>query len=121
MPRAKAWRTRRATPRPGRRRSLTDRGGSLRITSYRQLLEHEREILARIAKLPNGAQLFLAHPFRCLADVGVALAETVEREIRALHPELSGLSPTPYEFLKRQDQDPLVQIELRGLFRRREP
>jgi hypothetical protein len=120
MPRAKARRTRRATPRPGRRRSLTDRS-PLRITSYRQLLEHEREILARIAKLPNGAQLFLAHPFRCLAEVGVTLAETVEREIGALHPELSGLSPTPYEFLKRQDQDPLVQIELRGLFRRREP
>lgn len=121
MPRAKGQRTRRATSRPGRRPSLNDRGGLLRLTSYRQLLEYERDILARIAKLPNGAQLFLAHPFRCLADVGVTLAQSVEREIRALHPELSGLSPTPYEFVKRQGPDPLVRIELRGLFRRPEP
>jgi hypothetical protein len=121
MPRAKARRTRRASPSSGRRPSLTGRGGLLRITSYRQLLERERDILRRIAKLPNGAQRFLANPFRCLGDVGVTLAESVEREIRALHPELSGLSSTPYEFLERQEPDPLVQIELRGLFRRRKP
>ena len=52
----------------------------LEIESYAELLRHEREILDRIEKTPNGGNLFVAHPFRVLADVGVVLSESLEKE-----------------------------------------
>ncbi|HEY3203988.1 MAG TPA: hypothetical protein VGL03_10040 [Thermoanaerobaculia bacterium] len=100
---------------------MTDRRHkSLEIGSYAELLRREREILERIERMPNGGNLFLAHPFRLLADVGVVLAKKVEEEIRALHPELSGLGDGPYEALKASEQPQNVRFNVKGLFRRRE-
>jgi hypothetical protein len=92
----------------------------LEIESYAELLRREREILDRIERTPKGGNLFLAHPFRLLADVGVVLSKSLEKEIRALHPELSGLAESSYEALKASGQPQNVQFRVKGLFRRRE-
>lgn len=92
---------------------------ALHIHSYDELLRHEPEIIARIEQIPCGGNLFMAHPLRLLADVGVTLTADVEREILALHPELSGLSPVPYEALAKSTSTQPVQFRIRGLFRRR--
>ena len=92
----------------------------LEIGSYAELLRHEREILERLGHTANGGNLFLAHPFRLLADVGVVLSREVEEEIRALHPELSGLADSAYDALKASEQPQNVQYRVKGLFRNRE-
>jgi len=92
----------------------------LEIESYAELLRREREILDRIERTPNGGNLFLAHPFRLLADIGVVLSKSLEKEIRGLHPELSGLAETSYEALKASGQPQNVRFRVQGLFRRRQ-
>ena len=92
----------------------------LEVGSYAELLRREPEIFDRIERIPNGGNLFMAHPFRLLADVGVVLSRELEREIRALHPELSGLAESSYEALKASGQTQNVRFKLKGLFKRRE-
>jgi hypothetical protein len=92
----------------------------LEVGSYAELLRREREILDRIERTPNGGNLFLAHPFRLLADVGVVLSRDLKEEIRALHPELSGLAESSYEALKASGQSQNMRFRVKGLFRRRE-
>lgn len=89
------------------------------IKSYAELLKYEKDILKRIAAVPNGGNLFLIHPFRLLEDVGVHLSEAVKKEILELEPRLSGLSDVPYQALKATQTRQSFQIRLKGLFRRR--
>jgi hypothetical protein len=53
----------------------------LAIRSFDDLVKAEREILQRIAKTPNGGNLFMLHPFRLFADVEVKLPKELEAEI----------------------------------------
>ena len=91
----------------------------LAIASYRGLLERETEIVARINRVEGAGYLFQVHPFRLLADLGVELSEAVRAEIIALHPELSGLSESPYLVLRSHPQSQSVRIRVRGLFLRK--
>ena len=88
----------------------------LNIGTFAELMQHEAAITARIARVPNGGQLFLINPFRMLADVGVKLAPEVVREIIRLEPNLSALSDHAYAALKAAPQQK-VQFHIRGLFR----
>jgi len=107
--------TRRAAP--GRRSSGFQ---SVSINTYADLLRHEPAILQRIADMPNGGNLFMAHPFQLLADIGVVLSKEVQRQILKWHPELSGLSLVPYEAVKAAGAQS-VRYRIRGLFRRQKP
>lgn len=91
----------------------------LQIDSFDDLMSHEEEIVARIAEIRNGGNLFLANPFMLLEEIGVDLSENVKAELVALEPSLSALSPTPYESLKRSRVTQNMQVEVKGLFRRR--
>lgn len=91
----------------------------LQIDSFEDLINHEEVIVARIAEIPNGGNLFLANPFMLLEDIGVELSENVKAEIVKLEPSLSALSPTPFESLKRSRVTQNMQVEVKGLFRRR--
>lgn len=91
----------------------------LQIDSFDDLMSHEEEIVARINELRNGGNLFLAHPFMLLEDIGVELSENVKEEILEMEPSLSALSAKPYESLKRSRVTQNMHIEVNGLFRRR--
>ncbi|MDQ5826047.1 MAG: hypothetical protein M3441_17775 [Chloroflexota bacterium] len=91
----------------------------LEVDSFEELMNHENEIVQRINSFPNGAQLFLIHPFRLLADIGVALSERAEQEIRLFEPRITGLSDLPYNALKNNKAKQHVRFTLRGLFERR--
>ena len=53
----------------------------IKINSFDELLEHEREILDRIASAQNGGNLFMINPFMFLADIGIDLSEQAREEI----------------------------------------
>jgi hypothetical protein len=91
----------------------------LKINSFDELIRHEAEILKRIATVPNGGNLFMAHPFMLLADIGVELSDQTKQEIMRVEPHLSTLSPEPYNALKRSMEEQTIRFHLRGLFRRR--
>jgi hypothetical protein len=93
----------------------------LAVNSFDQLMDHEQEIVERIATMPNGGHLFMIHPFRLLQDIGVTLSEQARAEIIGRFPELSTLSLTPYNNLKRTRDPQPTQYHLRGLFPRRAP
>jgi hypothetical protein len=91
----------------------------LAIRSFDDLVKAEREILQRIAKTPNGGNLFMLHPFRLFADVEVKLPKELEAEIVRRFPELSGLSSTAYEALRNRGGHQNVRFHIRGLFRKK--
>jgi hypothetical protein len=81
------------------------------------LFKAEPEILARIATVPGGGSLFLVHPFRLFADIGVVLSDECKAEICTAHPELSGLSDQTYDAV-RGAAEPSMNVVLGGLFRK---
>jgi hypothetical protein len=95
--------------------------GTRRITvnSYEELMAREEEILARIANVPHGAQLFLIHPLRLFADIGVDLSERAKDELLGREPNLTGLSSLPYDALRSSEEPQSVRFHLHGLFERR--
>ncbi|MBI5902011.1 MAG: hypothetical protein HZB84_00805 [Deltaproteobacteria bacterium] len=92
----------------------------LKVDSFAELMKHEKEILARIERTPNGGHLFLIHPFMLLRDIGVELSQCAEQEIRQHEPRLTGLSAVPYHALKNSKEKQRVRFHLRGLFERSE-
>src|SRR5436190_20579975 len=92
----------------------------LHVASFAELLVHEKAILERIEQTPNGGHLFMIHPLRLLTDLGVVLSKEAEAEILRRHPELTGLSSTPYEALERSREPQGLRFHIRGLFRRSE-
>lgn len=90
----------------------------LRIKSLNELFIHEKEILRRIDETPNGPNLFVVHPLRMLADVGVELSKEAQQALLQHEPALSALSLIAYEALKKTQQRQGVRIQLKGLFRR---
>jgi hypothetical protein len=90
----------------------------LAIGSFEELLREEPAILARIAEVRNGGYLFMVHPFRLLADIGVKLEPALEAELVRRFPELSGLSDAPYEALKASETPQKITFNIRGLFRK---
>lgn len=92
----------------------------LRADSLEDLLREEARVVERIGATPNGGNLFLAHPFQLLADLGVALSERTRREIIRVVPELSTASPAAYQALKASREPQTIVIRIRGLFPRGE-
>jgi len=89
------------------------------IHSYEELMRHEPAILRRIADMPNGGNLFMIHPLRLLADIGVTLTPELETQLIRRFPELSGLSSVPYDALKSTEGEQRVRFNIRGLFRKK--
>ena len=89
----------------------------IEIRSFAELRREEPQILNRIAETTNGGNLFMLHPFRLFADIGVRLTPELEAELVRRFPELSGLSPTPYDALKAAGGLQKVRFHIRGLFR----
>lgn len=88
------------------------------IHTFEELLEHEQEIVDRINAMPMGGNLFIAHPFMLLEELGIHLTDEVIEEIKDREPYLSALSPTSYYALKETKEDQRIRYHLRGLFRR---
>ena len=90
----------------------------LRIKSLNELFIHEKEILRRIDETPNGPNLFVVHPLRMLADVGVELSKEAQQAVLQHEPGLAALSATAYEALKKTQEPQRVRFHLKALFRR---
>jgi hypothetical protein len=91
----------------------------LNVDSFDQLMEHEAEIVKRIADFPNGGNLFLCHPLMLLADLGVVLSERARQELLTVEPQLAALSAVPYRALRSSTAPQKTRVHVRGLFRRR--
>jgi hypothetical protein len=91
------------------------------VDSFDELMAHEAEIVARIARLPNGGNLFMANPLMLLDDLGVKLTSRAREELVQRVPELSALSPTPYLALKSSIEPQTIHFIVHGLFQRRSP
>ena len=92
----------------------------LQVNSFDELMKHEKEIVERIDRTPNGAHLFLIHPFMLLQDIGVELSSSAEKEIIQQEPHITGLSAVPYEALKNSKEQQNIHFHLHGLFERKE-
>ena len=89
----------------------------VQFESLVELREHEREILERFSRIPNGNRLFLLNPLRALADVGVTLSDSATADLLRLHPNLTSLSNTSYDALNATTIDQPGTVRLKGLFR----
>jgi hypothetical protein len=94
---------------------------NMKIDSVEELHRHEKEIVERIARFPNGGNLFMAHPFLLLREIGIDLSEQVRAELVRQDPYLTGLSATPFNALKACKEKQRVRFHIHGLFRRRTP
>ena len=91
--------------------------GLLKIDSFKELLDNEKEIVKRINKMPNGGNLFLINAFMLFEDIGVQLNDKVKKEIISIEPSLSSISSLPYNAQKRNNQKHF-RVHVKGLFKR---
>jgi len=91
----------------------------LRVDTFDELMNHEKEIVSRIEMIPNGGQLFMIHPFMLFKDIGVELSARAEQEIKQRVPSLAVLSAVPYNALKNSKERQKVRFHVHGLFERR--
>lgn len=96
---------------------MVDPDLSLTINTFEELAEHEDAIVARIRRLPNGGNLFMAHPFMLLADIGVRIGDELRADLERQDRYLRGLSETPYRALRSSGEQQRVRYHVRGLFR----
>lgn len=90
----------------------------LRISSIDDLFENEEEILRRINEAPNGPNLYVIHPLRALADLGIELSDEARQSLVRREPGLAALSITAYEALMKSKKHQLVRFHIKALFRR---
>lgn len=88
----------------------------LAIASYSELLKSEGEIIARMGKVPNSAQLFTAHPLLFLREIGVKLSPQARKELIRKHPQFSGMSPLAYRALLEKGSALEASISFDRLF-----
>jgi hypothetical protein len=98
----------------------SDRRTVLRIGTYAQLLVNEKDIVARVASILNGGNLFLTHPFQCLTDLGVQLSSKLQAELIKDEPSLGALPLIAYKSLKEQNTAQPIQVRVHGLFKKRQ-
>lgn len=88
------------------------------IDTFEELLSHEEQIVEIINAMPNGGNLFMAHPFKLLKDIGVHLSEDLIREIKSREPYESGFSEDAYNAILESQEKQTIHFHLSGLFRR---
>jgi hypothetical protein len=90
----------------------------LMADSLKDLRRHEPEIVERIARIPNGGNLFMINPFLLLDEIGVSLSEKAQQEMVELEPTLSSRSSIAYQFLRSSQTPQRIRFHVKGLFRR---
>ena len=88
------------------------------VATYDELLAHEQELLERINAVPNGGQLYLLHPLRLFADVGVELGPKARDDFASRHGGAGAWSERPYHALRESTSRQPGRVTLRGLFRK---
>jgi hypothetical protein len=98
---------------------MADEELPITINTLGELARHEADIIARINRLPNGGNLFMAHPFLLLTDIGVRIGDGLRAELIRHDRYLMGLSETPYRSLQGTTERLRVRYHVRKLFRAR--
>jgi hypothetical protein len=88
----------------------------LKVDSVNALRAAEKEILARIAALPNGGYLLILDPWRCLAQCGCDVAPLVKAEINRRYPAFARSSELPFNAVRASSVKQPMQVTVRGLF-----
>lgn len=88
------------------------------INTFDDLLSQEKKIIEIINEMPNGGNLFMAHPFKLLEDMGIHLSEELIQEIKSREPYESGFSEDSYNAILRSTVKQTIHFHLSGLFRR---
>ena len=88
------------------------------INTFDELLRQEKKIIEIINEMPNGGNLFMAHPFKLLEDIGIQLGEELIQEIKSREPYESGFSENAYNAIKESTEKQTIHFHLSGLFRR---
>ena len=88
--------------------------GTLTIETFEELLKHEQTLVERINAMPKGGNLFMAHPFLLLEELGIRLSDDLVAEIIEVEPTLAALSPTPYYALKEINARPTHPVPSGG-------
>lgn len=92
----------------------------LRISSLRELLDYETEIVRRINAFANGGHLLLLHPQRLLRDVHVEMTDEAEKECRRKHPDLflqTGREHA-YDAVLKSNPQGGITVKVNGLFKK---
>jgi hypothetical protein len=88
----------------------------IKIDSFEELVHHHLEILRRIADTHNGSNLFLAHPFMLLEDIGVIISKEVQYELLKKSPALFYLSSRAFTAIKRHGKRQPNHVKVNRLF-----
>ncbi|HEX4824724.1 MAG TPA: hypothetical protein VFV19_10440 [Candidatus Polarisedimenticolaceae bacterium] len=88
---------------------------ALEIRSLDELRRHEPEILRRIAAVPNGGNLFLAHPFMLFSEIGVVVSSALRAELVRARP-LFHVSVQAYRAIKRSPKGQRSVVAVNHLF-----
>ncbi len=92
---------------------------TLKIETIEELMAKEKEIVERINKVPNGGNLFVAHPFMLFEDIDVVLDVQVREGLFQRIPLLGrGFKPHLYKAIKKNKGKEKVKIRVKGLFKK---
>ena len=90
------------------------------VSSLKDLVGNEGEIVRRIRATPNGGELLLLDPQRLLRELRVELTAEAMEEARGAHPEL--FAPTgrehAYDATARSRPGDEINVKVNGLFRK---
>lgn len=91
-----------------------------RINSFSELMLREKEVLDMIRRMPNGGNLFMAHPILFLKEIaGLQLSENALSELIAREPILANLKDDAFRVLKNNPSvEQHITFEVRGLFKK---
>jgi hypothetical protein len=93
---------------------------SLSVTSLKEILNHEPELVRRIQAMPNGGQLLIADPIRLLGEVGLRWNPDVLEELKSKHPAF--FKPTgrehTYDTVKQSHPGDDIRVTVKGLFKK---
>ena len=92
----------------------------LRVSSLREMLDHEGEIVRRINAMSNGGQLLLLDPQRLLRDLHVEMTAEAVEKCRGAHPELFVTTGREhaYDAVAKSQPGSEIRVTVNGLFRK---
>jgi hypothetical protein len=90
----------------------------LSVSSLKDLVTHEKEIVRRIGAISNGGRLLLLHSQRLLREIGVELKPEAVKEIQKAHHGFFTTTggESAYDRVAKSKSGGAVRVTVHGLF-----